>query len=142
VTEGWGELADGTLEESVELAPSDVPTSVLPKDTKVGYKQERRHITRETTTYGRRGEGPRTYVRHDWQKQFEESIRTPFPDEWSPALPYLYEAYKLETEGADQQKVQEMLEKAREADSNTTSLYIRRRSIMRKMRYQNINELE
>ena len=53
-------------------------------------------------------------------------------------LPYLHEAHKLETEGADQQKVQEMLDKAREADSNATSFYTGRRSIMRKMQNREI----
>lgn len=142
VTEGRGELKDAPLEESVEVAPSDVHVSLPPKDIQVTHKQEERKlVSRETDTYGRHDEVARTYVRHDWQKLFEESIRTPFPDEWSPALPYLYKAYKLETEGADQQKVQEMLEKAREADSNATSFYIGRRSIMRKIQYRN-NELE
>jgi len=142
VTEEWGELRDATIEESVEVAPPNMPASLTPKDIDVGYKQkERQRTSRETATYGRSGEVTRTYARHDWQKVFEESIRTPFPDEWSPALPYLYEAYKLEKEGADQQKVQEMLEKARKADSNATSFYIGRRSIIRKIQNQN-NELE
>jgi hypothetical protein len=135
VTEGWGELKDAALEESVEVAPPNMPTSLKPKE------EERQRASREAATYGRRSEVTRTYARHDWQKVFEESIRTPFPDEWSPALPYLYEAYKLEKEGADQQKVQEMLEKARKADSNATSFYIGRRSIIRKIQNQN-NELE
>jgi hypothetical protein len=142
VTEGWGELKDATVAESVEQASSVAHVSLTPKDIEVKHKQEERKlVSRETNTYGRRDQVARTYVRHDWQKLFEESIRTPFPDEWSPALQYLYEAYKLETEGADQQKVQEMLERARQADSNATSYYIGRRSIMRKMQHQN-NELE
>lgn len=142
VTEGWGELKDARLEESAEVPPSDVPTSLTPKDIEIGYKQEQRKLApREPTTHGRSSEVTRTYVRYDWQKLFEQSIKTPFPDEWSPALPYLYEAYKLEKEGADQQKVQGVLEKARQADSNATSFYMGRRSIMEKMQ-QHDHELE
>jgi len=142
VTEGWGELKDATVAKSVQAVPSDVHVSLPSKDIQVTHKQEERKlVSRETDTYGRHDEVARTYVRHDWQKLFEESIRTPFPDEWSPALPYLYEAYKLEKEGADQQKVQGVLEKARQADSNATSFYMGRRSIMEKMR-QHDHELE
>jgi hypothetical protein len=142
VTEGWGELKDATVAKSVQVAPSDVHVSLTPKDIQVTHEQEERKlVSRETDTYGRRDEVARTYVRHDWQKLFEESIKTPFPDEWSPALPYLYEAYKLEKEGADQQKVQGVLEKARQADSNATSFYMGRRSIMEKMQ-QHDYELE
>jgi hypothetical protein len=138
VTEGWGEMKD----ESVEVAPPNVPTSLTPKDIEIGYKQEEwQRASREAATYGRGSEVTRTYARHDWQKLFEESIKTPFPDEWSSALPYLHEAYKLEREGADQQKVQEVLEKARQADSNATSFYMGRRSIMEKMQKHD-HELE
>ena len=38
----------------------------------------------------------RTYARYDWQRHFKKSIMTPFPEEWSPALPYLYDAHRLE----------------------------------------------
>jgi len=142
VTEGWGELKDARLEESAEVPPPDGPTSLTPKDIELDHKQGQRKLApREPTTYGRSSEVTRTYARYDWQKLFEQSIKTPFPDEWSPALPYLYEAYKLEKEGADQQKVQEVLEKARQADSNATSFYMGRRSIMEKMQ-QHDHELE
>ena len=129
------------LEESAGLAPQNALPSVMPKHIEHGYKRERQRFCREASASGRSDEVGKTYVRHDWQKLFEESIKTPFPDEWSPALPYLYEAYKLEKEGADQQKVQEVLEKARQADSNATSFYMGRRSIMEKMQKHD-HELE
>lgn len=142
VTHGWGELQDIESGESAVLASPNVPASPTPKDIEVGYKQdERRRASRDAATYVRGSEVTRTYARRDWQKLFEESIKTPFPDEWSPALPYLYEAYKLENEGADRQKVHEMLEKARQADSNATSFYLGRWSIIKKM-HNHDHELE
>jgi len=131
VTEGKGELENATLEQSVEIAPSNML-----------YSPAKRQLqsSRETIKYRQGSEVGKSYARHDWQRVFEDSIKTPFPDELSPALPYLYEAYRLEKEGADQQKILEVLEKARNADSNATSFYLGRRSIMRKMRNQ--SELE
>jgi hypothetical protein len=133
VTEGRGELHNTTVEKPVQVISPDV--SISPSFKDIGSKQNqegRQRASSGTTKYESRSEFAKTYVRYDWQKLFEESIKTPFPDEWSPALPYLYEAYKLEKEGGDQQKVQEMLEKAREADGDATSFYIGRRSIMKK----------
>ena len=118
---------------AIEEASSERTNLSALEDSRDKHKQEgRQRASKEATTYGRSDEVTRTYVRHDRQKLFEESIKTPFPDEWSPALPYLYEANKLEKEGADQQRVQEMLEKARQADSNATSFYIGRWSIIKK----------
>jgi len=118
---------------AIEEASSERTNLSALEDSRDKHKQEgRQRASKEATTYGRSDEVTRTYVRHDRQKLFEESIKTPFPDEWSPALPYLYEANKLEREGADQQRVQEMLEKARQADSNATSFYIGRWSIIKK----------
>lgn len=129
-------LSSRRLSKEIEDSKAEVieeVSSERTKDVRSKHKQERRQRTsKEATIYGRSDEVARTYARHDWQKLFEESIKTPFPDEWSPALPYLYEANKLEKEGADQQRVQEMLEKARQADSNTTSFYIGRWSIIKK----------
>lgn len=131
VTEGWGEIKDATLEQPVEIAPSSIPYS----PTKRG-----RQPSREVGKYRQGSEVAKSYVRYDWQRIFEESIKTPFLDELSPALPYLHKAYRLEKEGAAQHEVQEMIEKARAADSSTTNAYLVRRSIMRKM--QNQSELE
>jgi len=71
---------------------------------------------------------------HDYQKAFEKSILSPFPEELSPALPYLREAHKLEMEGADQYRVDEMIEKARQEDSIATSYYLGRWEIIKKNR--------
>ncbi len=130
VIEGKGELENTTLEQSVEV-PSDRPSSPAGR---------RLQSSRDVVNYRQGGEVTRSYARHDWQRVFEDSIKTPFPDELSPALPYLHEAYRLEKEGADQQKIQEVLEKARNADSSATNFYLGRRSIMKKIRSQ--SELE
>ncbi len=135
------EIEDSKVEAIEEASSERTNLSVL-EDFRYKHKQEgRQRASKEATTYEQSDKVTRTYARHDWQKLFQESIKTPFPDEWSPALPYLYEAYKLEKEGADQQKVQEVLEKARQADSNATSFYMGRRSIMEKMQ-QHDHELE
>ena len=70
----------------------------------------------------------------NYQKRFEKSILSPFPEEWTPALPYLMEAHRLETEGADQHQVDEMIEKAREKDDISTSYYLGRWEIIKKNR--------
>lgn len=59
---------------------------------------------------------------------------TPFPEEWSPALRYLYEAHRLEEEGADRERIQEVTEKARQADKDATAFYLDRLSIIKKVR--------
>jgi len=137
VTEGWGDLGDSRL-ESIKVVPTEEPRSYIPEDTEDKDKRTKREqISREAVLYGGGREGTKSYARYDWQKRFEESIRTPFPDEWSPALPYLYEANRLEREGANQQKIQEVLEQARKADSNATSFYVARWSTIKKMQNQN-----
>jgi len=137
VTEGWGDLGDTRL-ESIEVVTTEEPRSYISEDTEdKDERTKRERVSGEAISYGGGREGTRTYARYDWQKRFEESIKTPFPDEWSPALPYLYEANRLEREGANQQKIQEVLEQARKADSNATSFYIARWSIIKKMQHQN-----
>jgi hypothetical protein len=79
-------------------------------------------------------------VKHDYMKLLEDSIVTPFPEESSPAMDYLREAYRLEKEGADQSKIDQLLHKAREADLQATDQYIIRLSFIkqresRKTRY-------
>ncbi len=133
VTEGWGEIKDATLEESAQLIPPNVPSSLKSQDTESGYKQKKRQQTsREADTSGYSSDVTRIYATQDWQKLFEKSIKTPFPDEWSPALPYLHKAYNLEKEGADQIKIREMIEKAYELDRNATTFYVGRMAIMKK----------
>ena len=123
---------------STEVMPTEEPRSYIPEDTEdKDERTKRERVSKEAVSYGGGREGTRTYARYDRQKRFEESIRTPFPDEWSPALPYLYEANRLEREGANQQKIQEVLEQAHKADSNATSFYVARWSIIKKMRNQN-----
>jgi hypothetical protein len=137
VTEGRGNLNE-TRPETIEVVPTEEPRSYIPEDTEAkDERTKRERVSREAVSYGGGREGTRTYARYDWQKRFEESIRTPFLDEWSPALPYLYEANRLEREGANQQKIQEVLEQARKVDSNATSFYIARWSIMKKTQNQN-----
>jgi hypothetical protein len=137
VTEGWGEI-EGSKLEPIEETSSETTNLPVSEDAQNKYERhERQQVSREAVPYGHSGEGTRTYARYDWQKHFEKSIRTPFPDEWSPALPYLYEANRLEREGAHQQKIQEVLEQARKADSEATSFYVTRWSIMKKTQNQN-----
>jgi len=124
-----------TTVEEVPPKPADLPN--LKVITHKYKHDEKPQVSRQTTLRGRGNEVTRTYVRYEWQKLYEESIKTPFPDEWSPALPYLYEAHKLEIEGADQQKVQEILEKARQIDSAATNFYITRWEIIKKRQKQN-----
>ncbi|MBA7646582.1 hypothetical protein ES703_54347 [subsurface metagenome] len=134
VTEGWGEIEDSKLEPNGEtlLEPTNLTMS---KDAQNKYEEDKRQrVSREAGSYGSSREGTKTYARYDWQKRFEESIRTPFPDEWSPALPYLYEAYRLEEGGADQEKIQKVLKKARQADKDATAFYLGRLSIIKKVR--------
>jgi hypothetical protein len=136
VTEGWGDLGNTRL-ESIEVVPTEEPRSYIPEDTEdKDERTKRERLSREAVSYGGR-EGTRTYVRYDWQKRWKESIRTLFPDEWSPAWPYLYEANRLEREGANQEKIQEVLDQARKADSNATSFYVARWSIIKEMQNQN-----
>jgi hypothetical protein len=114
----------------------EIPQLLKPEDTEDNDERTKRErVSRKAASYGR-GKVTRTYVRYDWQKRYEESIRTLFPDEWSPALPYLYEANRLEREGANQEKIQEVLDQARKADSNATSFYVARWSIIKKTQDQ------
>ena len=77
-------------------------------------------------------------IPYDYQKRFEKSILSPFPEELSPALPYLHEANRLEIEGADQHRVEEMIEKARQVDSSATLYYLARWSIIKKNKPKNV----
>jgi hypothetical protein len=121
--------------EAIEEASSEhIDLSVL-EGSRDKHKQEgRQRVSKEATAHGFSGEAARTYARYDWQKHFEESILTPFPEEWSPALPHLHEAYKLEEEGADREKIQKVLEKAHRLDKDATAFYLGRMSIIKKVR--------
>jgi len=75
---------------------------------------------------------------HDYNKRFEKSIISPYPEEWTPAHPILREANRLEKEGADQMLVDEMIEKARQEDSIATSYYLSRWAIIKRNRPNSI----
>lgn len=136
VTEEWGDLGDTRL-EPMEVVHTKDPRPYIPEDTEDKDERiKRERVSKKAASYGR-GEGTRTYVRYDWEKRWKEAIRTLFPDEWSPALPYLYEANRLEREGANQEKIQEVLDQARKADSNATSFYVARWSIIKETQNQN-----
>lgn len=77
-------------------------------------------------------DGTKPPGRYDYNKRFEESIITPFIDELSPASPYLYEVYRLENEGADQNEIDRLLRKADEVDPQTTRTFRLRLSIIKK----------
>ncbi len=96
-----------------------------------GNKQQR--VSKQIGPYGHGQQDTRTHVRYDRQKILDESILTPFPEEWSSALPHLHEAYRLEEEGADQEKIQKVLEKAHQADKDATAFYLGRMSIIKKV---------
>jgi len=134
VTEGWGDLGNTRL-EPIEVVSTEEPRSYIPEDTKDKDERiKRERASRKAVPYGGSREGTRTYARYDRQKQFEESILTPFPEEWSPALTHLHEAYRLEKEGAGQEKIQKALEKAHQADKDATAFYLGRMSIIKKVR--------
>jgi hypothetical protein len=80
------------------------------------------------------GQDRSSHSHFDYQERFQKSIHSPFPEEWTPALPYLQEAYRLEAEGARQHEVDEMIEKARQEDSLATSYYMTRWEIIKKNR--------
>jgi len=65
-------------------------------------------------------------------KRFENAIRSPFPDEYTPALSFLKEANRLEKMGAPKEQIKEYLELARLADPEATSLYLTRWEIIKK----------
>jgi len=94
--------------------------------------RQRQQLSPDVTPYKHDEEKTRTYVRHDRQKLFEESIHTLFPEEWSEAIPYLRQAYKLEKEGTDPEKVKSLLVKANQIDSRAAVFYLTRLSIMKK----------
>lgn len=133
VTDGWG-IVEDLEDRRLESTPGMIKKhnySPAPRE-----KERQHRISREQALSPRSDEKSRSYTRYDWQKRWEESIATPFPEEWTPALPYLFEAHRLEREGAEQQKVQEVLEKAREADSQATAFYTVRWSIIKKVQNQ------
>ena len=94
-------------------------------------------IYKPLTTFRPPTEQRKSYVRYDWQKIFEDSILSPFPEDFlSPAFPYLREANRLERAGADRILVEQALTKAHELDAKAVELYLARWSIMKKRQKQ------
>ncbi len=95
-------------------------------------KGNRQLRTPRPTTLEPHTEQKKSYVRYDWQEVFEDSIVSIFPEELSPASPYLHRANQLEREGADQLLVDQVLLKAREVDAKATQFYLARWAIVKK----------
>jgi hypothetical protein len=94
-------------------------------------EQQREHpISRRSIPSSPPTEVRRSYSRYDRQNNWKKGIHTPFPEEFSPALHHLYEANRLEKEGADQKLIDQELEKARQLDPNATAYYISRQAII------------
>lgn len=121
------EMEDSKV-EATEKALLEHTTSFVQKG--------RQRASKEATTYGDGGEAPRTYVpRHDYQKLFEESIKSPLPEGCNPAaLHLLFDAWELEKEGGDQKKIQKLLKEAYELDKDATNIYLTRMSIIKERR--------
>jgi len=89
------------------------------------------------TTFRPSTERHKSYVRYDWQKISEDSIVSPFPEDFlSPASPYLQEANRLERAGAAPILVEQALTKAHELDAKAAELYLARWSIIKKRQKQ------
>ena len=88
-------------------------------------------IRKPITNYPLSTEQQKSYVRYDWQKIFEDSIVSPFPED-SPALPFLVEANRLEREGANPILIKQALSEAHKLDTKAYELYIARWSIIKK----------
>ena len=70
----------------------------------------------------------------DTTEKFQDSIKSPFSDEWGPARQYLQKAFKLEDEGTDIEMVKELIDKAREVDAFYTDTCLGRRLIIKQKR--------
>lgn len=122
-------ISDKNAEDSPLTAVNQAEKSIedLPRGT---TRQPRTY--KPLTTFRPSRSQQKSYVRYDWQEIYEGSIVSLFPEEMSPALPYLYEANKLDRAGADQALVEQVLAKARELDAKATELYLARWSIVKK----------
>jgi len=127
----WVEDSQKTDEIVDASAPIEIDIVNQTPGTLLSDKQEREHpIPRRGLSGGARTEERKTYSRYDKQKIFKESIRSPFPEEFTPALHHLHEANRLEKEGAGQKAIDQELERARQLDPNATAYYISRQTIM------------
>ena len=105
-------------------------------------KKHKRIIDNQTKPYEYASEKTKSSSRYEWDKIFKYSIHSPFPEDLGPALQYLYEANRLEREGAEQILVQQLLEKARKLDSKATDTYITRWAIIKDNQRQKDSLLE
>jgi hypothetical protein len=122
------------LEESVGVMPApNVPIPPIKKTQWFKISIRSIPFLKRPTTTKVPGSLLRATFATTGRNFFEDSIKTPSPDEWSPAMPYLYEAYKLEKEGANnQQRIQKLLEEAKRIDANATNTYLIRQAIIKK----------
>jgi very-short-patch-repair endonuclease len=112
---------DGSVNPSPEVIQRDKP-------------ERERHITRHDTPASISTEERKSYSRYYRENIWRGGIHTPFPEEFSTALHHLYEANRLEKEGADQNLIDQELEKAHQLDPNATAYYISRWNIMKESR--------
>ncbi len=125
----------GNKSESVRNTLPEPSNPIVSIDAPSKCKDDKqRRVSKQIGPYGYGQQDTKTHTRYDRQKIFDESILTPFPEKLSPASYLLHEAYKLEEERADQEKIQEVLEKARQVDKDATAFYLGRMSIIRKVR--------
>ncbi len=125
-------LEDTRVEETGEESPAH---GGLPATEDFPDKHERdahKNRQKEAIPYGGVGKESKRHASMDWQKYFEDSIRSPFPES-SLALPYLHEAHRLAKEGANPKEIEKTLEKAREIDPDAVAFYLGRMEIMKRL---------
>ena len=122
-------IADEHVEDVLLTAVDQ--TEQLNEDLQETVKRQPRTY-QPPTTFRPPTERHKSYVRYNWQEIFEDSIVSPFPEDFlSPALPYLQEANRLERAGAAPILVEQALTKAHELDAKAAELYLTRWSIMK-----------
>lgn len=120
--------------ESVKDTLPEPSKPIVSRDAPSKCKDDKqRRVPKQIGPYGHGQQDTKTHTRYNRQQILDESILTPFPEELSPASYLLHEAYNLEKEGADQEIIQEVLQKARQVDKNATAFYLGRMSIIRKV---------
>jgi hypothetical protein len=79
---------------------------------------------------------PRTSPSPSGHTRYEQEVArvSPIPDEYSRAHPFLFEAERLESEGAPDAEIDKLLEKARAADGDAYRFYAARKKIQRQLR--------
>jgi len=128
--ESTEEIRDTRVEEIEEESPAH---GSLPATEDFPDKHERdahKNRRKEAIPYGGVGRESKRHASMDWQKYFEDSIRSPFPES-SLALPYLHEAHRLAKEGANPKEIEKTLEKAREVDPAAVAFYLGRMEIIK-----------